>query len=45
MKKGKTIMLSIGSIVYLKEGTNKLMILNRGPIFPPEEKDEKRSHV
>src|SRR5690625_6042123 len=26
-------MLPIGSIVYLKEGTNKLMILNRGPII------------
>ncbi|HZW67281.1 MAG TPA: DUF4176 domain-containing protein [Pseudogracilibacillus sp.] len=26
-------MLSIGSIVYLKEGTNKIMILNRGPII------------
>ncbi|MGY0691369.1 DUF4176 domain-containing protein [Virgibacillus sp. FSP13] len=26
-------MLSIGSIIYLKEGTNKLMILNRGPII------------
>jgi hypothetical protein len=29
-------MLPIGSIVYLKEGTSKLMILNRGPILPPE---------
>ena len=26
-------MLPIGSIVYLKKGTNKLMILNRGPII------------
>lgn len=26
-------MLPIGSIVYLKEGTRKLMILNRGPII------------
>lgn len=26
-------MLPLGSIVYLKEGTNKLMILNRGPII------------
>ncbi|MDE5415230.1 DUF4176 domain-containing protein [Alkalihalobacterium chitinilyticum] len=26
-------MLPIGSIVYLKEGTSKLMILNRGPIL------------
>jgi len=32
-------MLSIGSIVYLKEGTSKLMILNRGPIVPSEEKE------
>ena len=26
-------MLAIGSIVYLKEGTNKLMVLNRGAII------------
>ncbi|MFP7253905.1 DUF4176 domain-containing protein [Terribacillus goriensis] len=26
-------MLPIGSIVYLNEGTSKLMILNRGPII------------
>lgn len=26
-------MLPIGSIVYLKDGTSKLMILNRGPIL------------
>lgn len=26
-------MLPIGSMVYLREGTNKLMILNRGPII------------
>lgn len=32
-------MLPIGSIVYLNEGTNKLMILNRGPII--EINDEK----
>ncbi|QKY69793.1 DUF4176 domain-containing protein [Lentibacillus sp. CBA3610] len=30
-------MLPIGSIVYLNEGTSKLMILNRGPILPSEE--------
>jgi len=30
-------MLPIGSIVYLREGTSKLMILNRGPILPSEE--------
>ena len=33
-------MLPIGSIVYLKEGTSKLMILNRGPILPSEEGEE-----
>lgn len=32
-------MLPIGSIVYLKEGSSKLMILNRGPILPSEEAD------
>lgn len=26
-------MLSIGSIVYLKEGSKKVMILNRGPLI------------
>lgn len=30
-------MLSIGSIVYLKEGSQKLMILNRGPIVMMDE--------
>lgn len=34
-------MLPIGSIVYLKEGTSKIMILNRGPIIPPEGNGEK----
>lgn len=34
-------MLPIGSIVYLKEGTSKLMILNRGPILPSEETNGK----
>ncbi|MFB1051942.1 DUF4176 domain-containing protein [Paraliobacillus sp. JSM ZJ581] len=29
-------MLPIGSIVYLKEGTSKLMILNRGPLLDQE---------
>ncbi|WP_269409908.1 DUF4176 domain-containing protein [Lentibacillus daqui] len=33
-------MLPIGSIVYLKEGTSKLMILNRGPILPSGETEE-----
>ncbi|MRX73993.1 DUF4176 domain-containing protein [Bacillus lacus] len=27
------MLLPIGSIVYLKEGTSKLMIMNRGPIL------------
>ena len=26
-------MLPIGTIIYLKEGTSKIMILNRGPII------------
>jgi len=30
-------MLPIGSIVYLREGTSKIMILNRAPILPSEE--------
>lgn len=34
-------MLPIGSIVYLREGTNKIMILNRAPILPSEENEEK----
>ena len=34
------MMLPIGSIVYLKEGKSKLMILNRGPII--EKEGEKR---
>lgn len=25
-------MLTIGSVVYLKEGSKKIMILNRGPL-------------
>lgn len=29
-------MLPIGSIIYLKEGTSKVMILNRGPLFEGE---------
>ncbi|WP_018932444.1 DUF4176 domain-containing protein [Gracilibacillus lacisalsi] len=29
-------MLPIGSIVYLNEGTSKLMVLNRGPIIEIE---------
>ena|SRR5699024_1595375 len=33
-------MLPIGSIVYLREGTGKLMILNRAPILPSEETEE-----
>jgi hypothetical protein len=31
-------MLEIGSIVYLKEGTQKLMILNRGAVMEEEGK-------
>jgi len=34
-------MLPIGSIVYLREGTSKLMILNRGPILPSGESEVK----
>ncbi|WP_077596324.1 DUF4176 domain-containing protein [Oceanobacillus kimchii] len=34
-------MLPIGSIVYLKEGTSKLMILNRAPILPTENEEQK----
>lgn len=34
---GRIILLPIGSIVYLKEGTSKLMILNRGPLLPSDE--------
>ncbi len=33
-------MLPIGSIVYLREGTNKIMILNRAPILPSKENKE-----
>lgn len=33
-------MLPIGSIVYLNEGTSKIMILNRGPILPSEESED-----
>lgn len=33
---GGITMLPIGSIVFLKEGTSKLMILNRGPIIELE---------
>ncbi|WP_041544509.1 DUF4176 domain-containing protein [Oceanobacillus iheyensis] len=34
-------MLPIGTIVYLKEGTSKLMILNRAPILPSENEEQK----
>ncbi|BAC13280.1 hypothetical conserved protein [Oceanobacillus iheyensis HTE831] len=34
-------MLPIRSIVYLKEGTSKLMILNRAPILPTENEEQK----
>lgn len=32
-------MLPIGSIVYLKEGTQKIMILNRGPVVEMDESE------
>ena len=32
-------LLPLGSIVYLQEGTTKLMIVGRGPIFQSEGKD------
>ena len=35
--KEEIAMLPIGSIVYLNEGTNKLMIVSRGPILEEEE--------
>jgi|SRR5690625_1080735 len=38
-------MLPIGSIVYLREGTSKLMILNRAPILPSEEKEEEEEGI
>lgn len=31
-------MLAIGSIVYLKEGSKKIMILNRGPLVVVDKK-------
>lgn len=31
-------MLSIGSVVYLKEGSKKIMVLNRGPLVLVDEK-------
>src|SRR5699024_3504866 len=34
---GESLMLPIGSIVYLKEGASKLMILNRSSNLSPEE--------
>lgn len=33
-------MLPIGSIVYLREGTSKIMVLNRAPILPSNETGE-----
>lgn len=30
-------LLPIGSIVYLKEGSSKIMIVNRGPLVPSED--------
>lgn len=34
-------LLPLGSIVYLQEGTQKLMIIGRGVIFDDEETEEK----
>ena len=34
-------LLPLGSIVYLQEGTQKLMIIGRGVIFDDEETGEK----
>ena len=31
-------MITIGSIVYLKGGSQKMMILNRGPIIEQDDK-------
>lgn len=36
-EKEVTDVLPIGSIIYLKEGTEKLMILSRGPLIEDEE--------
>ncbi len=36
-------MLPIGSIVYLREGRSKVMILNRGPVFQAEGPENKRT--
>jgi hypothetical protein len=33
-------MLPIGSVVYLKEGTKKIMILNRGPLVVIDKKTQ-----
>lgn len=33
-------MLPIGSIVYLKKGRRKLMVLNRAPLIPEENTDK-----
>ena len=33
-------MLPIGSIMYLNEGTHKIMIMNRAPILPSEESED-----
>lgn len=33
-------MLPIGSIVYLKDGVKKLMILNRGPVIQNNDREE-----
>lgn len=33
-------MLPIGSVIYLKEGSKKIMILNRGPLVVIDEKTQ-----
>ncbi len=38
--KGESSMLSIGSIVYLNEGTSKVMIVNRGPLVTDGEGEQ-----
>ena len=41
MNNKNTELLPLGSIVYLQEGTQKLMIIGRGVIFDDEETGEK----
>ena len=41
MKNKNKELLPLGSIIYLQEGTQKLMIIGRGVIFDDEETGEK----